>query len=38
MRRTKTSLKDGGVEKLAEAAERSLMGAFTIGEEINMKQ
>jgi len=37
VRRTKTSLKDGGVEKLAEAAERSLMGAFEVGEALNMK-
>ena len=37
MRRTKTSLKDDAVEKLAEAAERSLMGAFEVGEALNMK-
>ena len=38
VKRTKTSLKDEAVEKLAEAAERSLMGAFKFGEELNMKQ
>ena len=37
VRRTKTSLKDDAVEKLAEAAERSLMGAFEVGEALNMK-
>ena len=38
VKRTKTSLKDEAVEKLAEAAERSLMGAFKVGEALNMKQ
>jgi hypothetical protein len=37
VKRTKTSLKDEAVEKLAEAAERSLMGAFEVGEALNMK-
>ena len=38
VKRSKTSLKDDEVEKLAEAAERSLMGAFKVGEALNMKQ
>ena len=37
VRRSKTSQKDDAVEKLAEAAERSLMGAFEVGEALNMK-
>ena len=37
VKRTKTSLIDEAVEKLAEAAERSLMGAFEVGEALNMK-
>ena len=37
VKRTKTSLKDEAVEKLAEAAERSLMSAFEVGEALNMK-
>lgn len=37
VKRSKTSQKDDAVEKLAEAAERSLMGAFKVGEELNMK-
>ena len=37
VKRTKTSLKDEAVKKLAEAAERSLMGAFEVGEALNMK-
>ena len=37
VKRTKTSLKDEAVKKLAEAAERSLMGAFKVGEALNMK-
>ena len=37
VKRSKSDIKDDGVIKLAEAAERSLLGAVKVGSFINMK-